>query len=482
MSELSFCRGDGIRFLLLVLVALALAGCGIPDRNTKEPDQILPQQFASGQATQKNSAEEPWRVFFKDPELIDLIDRAVSNNKDVRIMMQRISAAENQIQSRRGAYLPFVRGGAGIGAEKPGEYTFNGSVERYLPLDGQAFPSFVPNYSFGLVSSWEIDIWRKLRNATEVAMFDYMATVEGMNFLVTNLVAEVAHAYYELRTLDNQLKNLDDNLALQENALGMVTELQRYARADMLAVRRYEAEVRKNRGRRFEISQQITVLENRLCFLMGVTPRPIQRSHRDVLEEDPGLVEIGRPAALLRHRADVREAEFKLKSTGLNIEVARAEFLPSFGIRAGIGYESFALKYLVNTPESLAAMVAGELVAPLINRMAIEAAYKNANLAQIEAAYDYEKTLLNAFIEVENQRANLENMRQSFLQRKAQVDHLVNAIGIAMELFKSARTQYLDVLTTQRDALDGRKELIETRQRQFMARVDLYRALGGGWQ
>lgn len=471
-----------LRLLLVAGLHCPLLGCGIPERTTREPETRLPDQYVPHPSGERSEGRLSPKSFFKDPQLSRLIDTAIANNKDIRIMMQRISAAENEIEARQGAYLPMVRAGAGVGAEKPGEYTFNGSVERYLPLDGQPFPSFVPNYQFGLVSSWEIDIWRKLRNATEVAMLEYMATVEGKNFLVTNLVAEVAHAYYELLSLDNQLKNLDENLALQEHALEMVQALQFYARADMLAVRRYEAEVSKNRGRRYDIKQQIVVLENRLSLLLGKTSHPIERDARRFLEEDPGPVATGVPPELLENRPDIRQAALTLGASGLNIEVARAEFFPSFGIRAGIGYESFALKYLVNTPESLAAMVAGELAAPLINRNAISAAFKTANAQQVEAAYAYEKTLLTAYMDVQNQLSNMENSKKSFELRKVQVDQLVNAIEVALQLFKSARTHYLDVLTTQRDALDARRDLIENRQRQWLARIELYRGLGGGWQ
>jgi len=127
-------------------------------------------------------------------------------------------------------------------------------------------------------------------------------------------------------------------------------------------------------------------------------------------------------------------------------------------------------------------MVAGELVAPLINKKAITANFKNANLQQVQAAYDYEQKIIKAYVEVANQVANMENMKKSFDIKKNQVDHLVKAIDVSIQLFKSARVQYLDVLTTQRDALDAKREIIETKQRQIFAMIDLYKSLGGGWQ
>lgn len=464
------------------LVSSLFAACGIPDMKTRTPEVDLPAQFRTESVGKDNSATVRWRDFFEDKHLVGLIEIAVRNNKEINIMMQRISTAENEIQARRGAYLPFVRGGAMAGGEKPGQFTFNGSVEEYLPLNGQPFPSFVPDYQFGLFSSWEIDIWRKLRNATEVAMLEYMASVEGKNFLVTNLVGEVAHAYYELVTLDNQLDNLERNISIQQNALSMIRDLQQFARADTLAVKRYEAEVAKNQSKRYELNQQVTVVENRINFLLGRMPEPIQRNSKAFLDMDPKILATGVPSQLLRNRPDIKKAELELAASRLNIDVARAEFLPSFGIKAGVGFDAFAMKYLINTPESLAAYVAGELVAPLVNRNAITAAFKNANVQQVQSAFEYEKTIIGAYVEVLNQMANMQNMRSSFEIKKNQVEHLISAIDIAIQLFRSARAEYLDVLTTQRDALDAERELIDTKQRQILAMVDLYKSLGGGWQ
>jgi multidrug efflux system outer membrane protein len=309
-----------------------------------------------------------------------------------------------------------------------------------------------------------------------------MASTEGKNFLVTNLVAEVAHSYYELISLDNQLENLEQNIAIQQNGLEIVKQLQLYARSNALAVKRYEAEVAKNQSRKYEIMQQITVVENRINFLLGRTPQPIQRASIGFMDMKPKLLQAGIPSQLLQNRPDIRKAELELKAAELNIEVARAEFYPSFGIKAGIGFEAFALKYLINTPESLAAHVAGELAAPLVNKNAIIAEYKNSNAKQIQAAYEYEQTILNAYTEVSNQLSNIDNLVKNYQLKRKQVDSLVQSIDVANQLFLSARADYLEVLLTQRDALDAKKELIETKQKQISAMVDLYKSLGGGWQ
>jgi outer membrane protein TolC len=200
------------------------------------------------------------------------------------------------------------------------------------------------------------------------------------------------------------------------------------------------------------------------------------------MEMKPKVINTGVPSQLLQNRPDIRKAELELSAAKLNIDVARANFYPSFGIKAGVGFDAFALKYLINTPESLAANLAGELVAPVVNKNAIIAAYKNANAKQIQAAYEYEQSIINAYTEVANQISNIDNLDKNYTLKRKQVDALVLSIDISTQLFKSARADYLDVLLTQRDALDAKKELIETKQKQIIAMVDLYKSLGGGWQ
>jgi outer membrane protein TolC len=262
----------------------------------------------------------------------------------------------------------------------------------------------------------------------------------------------------------------------------VVKQLQFYARSTTLAVKRYEAEVAKNQSRIYEVKQQITVTENRINFLLGRTPQAIPRTAAGFMDMQPKMLQVGIPSQLLQNRPDIRQAELELAAADLNIKVARANFYPSFAMKAGLGFDAFDLKYLINTPESLAAMIAGEMVAPLVNKNAIIATYKNANAKQVQAAYEYEQTIIKAYNEVANQLANIANLDKNYQLKRGQVDLLVQSIDVSTQLFKSARADYLDVLLTQRDALEAKKELIETKQKQIVAMVDLYKSLGGGWQ
>ncbi|MDP8567827.1 TolC family protein [Methylophilus aquaticus] len=476
-------KSKQLQWMVAGAVSLMLQSCAIPLITSKQAETTLPATYQETVQPAANSASVNWKDFFDDPHLVALMDVAVANNKEINIMAQRISVAQNEIQARKGEYLPFVGIGASADKEKVGKYTRNGAVEENLDIkDGRSNPRFLGNYQFGLVASWELDVWKKLRNATKVAVMEYMATIEGKNFLVTNLVAEVAHAYYELIALDNELQTLDQNIAIQQNALSVVKELQQYARANSLAVKRFDAEVKKNQSRQYVLKQQIVETENRINYLLGRTPQTIARNSDNFMSMQPKIVQTGIPSELLANRPDIRQAELELSAAKLNIDVAKANFYPSFAIRGGLGFQAFDPKYLLNIPASVMASFGGELVAPLINRNAIEAQYKSANAMQIEAAFDYEKTIINAYMEVANQISNIDNLDKSYQLKNNQVEQLTQSIDVANQLFKAARADYMEVLLTQRDALDAKMELIETKQQQISAVVNLYRSLGGGWK
>lgn len=470
---------------LLVIGGLILIfhSCAIPEITQKEAQVNLPASFSESSQDTINAATVNWNDFFEDPYLSALIDSALINNKEINIVLQKISMAENEIQVRRGEYLPFLNAGLGADVEKVGAFTRNGAVEESLEIkEGEAFPEFLGNLQLGVYASWELDVWKKLRNAQKVAALEYLASREGKNFLVTNLVAEIANSYYELLALDNQLENLEQNIQIQKDALEVVKLLQQAARATSLAIKRFEAEVQKNQSEIYQLKQQIVETENTINFLIGRMPQPIPRNSSQFIELNPAIVGTGIPSQLLENRPDIRKAELELSASDLNIQVAKADFYPSFGIKAGVGYQAFNPKYLLNTPESLLLSLAGDAVAPLVNRRAIKAQYQNANAQQIQAAFEYEQTILNAYREVANLVAKMDNLQNSYQLKSQQVDILTESIEVAIQLFQSARAEYLEVLLTQRDALEAKMELIETKKEQMSAMVDLYKALGGGWR
>ena len=236
---------------------------------------------------------------------------------------------------------------------------------------------------------------------------------------MTNLIAEIATSYYELLALDNQLAIVRQNIELQTNALELVKLQKESARTTELAVQRFEAQVHNTRSLQYSIQQRITETENRINFLMGRYPQPIVRNDALFNTLVPIAVQAGVPAQLLQNRPDIRQAEQNLAAAKLDIQVARANFYPALRITGGAGFAAFKPGLLFTTPESMLYSLAGDLVAPLVNRNGIKAVYGNANAVQIQAAYQYERTILNAYVEVANQLANIRNLEQNYAEKAA---------------------------------------------------------------
>jgi outer membrane protein, multidrug efflux system len=465
----------GVFFLSILFLACT------PTLVTKTENTTTPVGFSNSQDT-TNTATVKWKNFFTDPNLVALIDTALHNNQELNVTLQEIEIARNEVRARKGEYLPFVGIGASAGVDKHGRYTARGSSEATTEImPGKETPEPLQNYMMGAYATWEVDIWNKLHNAKKSAVCRYLATVEGKNFVVTNLIAEIANSYFELLALDNQLDLVKQNIEIQSDALLIVRQQKQAARVTELAVRRFEAQVLNTRSLQFGIQQSITEMENHLNFLVGRYPQPIQRDSQNFNSLIPNTIQAGIPSQLLENRTDVKQAELQLVAAKLDVKVAKARFYPSLGISAGIGFEAFNPSYLIKSPQSLLYSLAGDLTAPLINRNAIKAAYYSANAMQIQAVFNYERILLNAYIEVANQLSMINNLGNTYDLKAQEVQALTQSITISNNLFRSARADYMEVLLTQRDALESRFELIETKKQQMNAMVNIYHALGGGW-
>jgi NodT family efflux transporter outer membrane factor (OMF) lipoprotein len=466
----------------LTLSSLFFQSC-IPTKTVRDEKKDLPEQFqniVSKDTT--NSAQIKWKAFFNDANLAALIDTALVNNQELNIILQSVDMAKNEIQARKGEYLPFVGIQAAAEVEKVGRYTSQGANDANTEIKpGKEFPEPLQNYKVGAFASWELDVWKKLRNAKKAAVMEYLSTVEGKNFMVTSLIAEIADSYYELQALDNKLAILTKNLELQNNGLTIIRLQMQAAKATALGVQRLEAEVYKNTSELYNVKQDIVETENRLNFLIGRAPQHINRDSDHFIEQSIDPIYAGIPSQLLTNRPDIRQAEYELQAAKLDTKVARANFYPSFTLKAGVGLESFKTQYLTTMPESLLYGLAGDMVAPLINRNAIKAAYYNANDKQLQAVFDYEKTILNAHIEVLNGLSKIENLKKSYEQKEHQVTALTNSIEITNKLFSAARADYMEVLLTQRDALESKLQLVETKKEQLTTKVNIYKSLGGGW-
>ncbi len=442
---------------------------------------IGPTDSTDGIALLENSAQLPQAAFYNDPYLFGLITDTLTGNQELKILSEEIRIAGNETYARSGEYLPFVSLGAGAGLEKPGQHTRAGAVEEQLEVaPGTGFPDPLGDFRVGATASWEIDIWKKLRTAQRAAAVRYLATQEGRTYIVTRVVAEVAENYYTLLALDNRLETLQATIAIQQQSLTVARAKKEAGRATELAVQRFQAEVQKNLSERSIIQQEIVETENRINFLAGRYPQPVERIRVEFVDVNLTTLGAGVPSELLLNRADIREAERQVAAAGLDVQVARTRFYPSLNLTAGLGWNAFSTGYLFQTPESLAYGLAGELVGPLINKRAIKAAYASANAAQLQAIYNYQQTVLQAHIEVVNQITKVENYRRSIEVKKRQLESLTASVDVAGKLFQNARAEYVEVLLAQRELMEAKMQLIDIKKEQLGAVVNAYQALGGG--
>jgi len=475
------------KYIAAIALSLVLASCKAPMATVikDEVKENIPQNFQQEeqQDANNNSGTTPWRQFFTDPNLVSLIETALKNNQELMITLQEIEIAKSGVLAKKGRLTPTVSAGIGAGVSKAGRYTSEGAGDASTEIEpGKEMPDPLGNFEGGLTANWEIDIWKKLRTEKESAVAHYLSTVEGKNFVLSNLIEEVADNYYDLLALDNQLDIIQQYIKLQQKALEISKIQKEAAAATELAVKKFEAELAKSKASEYTIRQNITEKENQINALLGRYPQPIVRTKESFMSTIPQTVYTGIPSQLLANRPDIKQAELELKSSKLDVEAARKEFYPSLEISATLGLEAFKPSYLVKLPESIASSLAGELAGPLINKSAIKANFQTADARQIQALYEYDKTILNAYLDVANLMSKVKNIDQYYQLKSQETKALDESIDIANQLFRNSRADYLEVLLNQRDALDAKMELVEAKQKQLSTVVDIYKSLGGGWK
>lgn len=465
------------------MLLLPLASCSIPQTREAPPAPEVPASFADAgtDPTAPSSALTSVDDFFRDPVLTRLIAEALKNNLELKILAERIEIEASKVLARSGKYMPSVDLAVGANLSTPSKYTTEGAVEEQLELaPGVPFSDPLPGFLVATEFAWELDIWGRLRAAEDAARLHLLATTEGRNYVTTRLVAEVAESYYTLLGLDARVAVIDQMIALQKQSLEIARKKMQALGGTQLAVQRFEAEVKRNESERLILQQRLVEAENRINTLVGRYPQAIERDSTRFLELDNEALNLGIPSDLLRNRPDIRRAELEIQSAGMELTVARTAFYPRLTLTGAVGYEANSASYMFQTPESIAANVAGGLVAPLVNTAELQAEFLAANAMQLTAIYEYQRTVIEAFTEVVTRLSMVQKYRRSMQLKTEQMRSLEESVASAGRLFQSARVEYSEVLFTQRDLLEAKLLVIETKQEQLAAIVNTYQALGGG--
>ena len=468
--------------LLFCSVGLLLFSCKISAPNQQNTSQQLPADYKSIKDS-TNVATLNWRTYFEDKDLTSLIDSALKTNLDLLSALQKLEILRSGVKISNSMLFPIVNGYLSAGQRKYGLYTMDGAGNISTEITkGQTVPIHLPDYYIGLQTSWELDVWGKLRNKKKSAVARYLAGIEGKNLTVTGLVSEIARMYYELLALDNELDIINETISLQTNALAIVVAQKESGYLTSLAVNQFEAQLLNSKALQIKTEQAITECENKINFLLGRLPQKISRKKEMFQVALPSNIQAGIPADLLTYRPDIRQAEYELLAAKADVKAARAAFYPNFNITGAFGYQAFKTGFLFLSPESVAYTLLGGLTSPLINRAAIKREFKNANANQLTALYNYQKSIINGYMEVYNELLNVNRLGQIYELKTQEAEILRKSIEASTELYSAGRANYLEVLMTQRNALESRLDLINTRKMQHYSVIQVYKALGGGWQ
>ena len=449
-----------------VLLAVPLSACMVgPDYRRPEVD--VPASWRLGATEAQQISNIAWWDQFQDPVLSNLVRTALARNKDLAIATANVDQAVAQYGIVRSAQFPLVSGGASATRERS---SANAPVRG-----GQTFA----DYGVNLSASFELDIWGRLRRATESAQASLLASEQGKGTVVLTVVSTIASGYIQLRALDRQLEIAQRT----SQSLGEAARLQR-VRFEEGAVpesdfQQAESQYREAVARVPELEREIAQQENFISVLLGHNPGPIERG-RDIDTLLFPAVPEALPASLLERRPDIREAEQNLVAANANIGVAKAAYFPDISLTGLLGLESAQLSNLFRGPSRVWSFGAG-VVQPIFNAGRIRSQVAQAEALQRQALYTYEKSIISAFQDVENALIDRTKFEQVRDEQVKNVAALRRFRDLAELRYKEGATIYLEVATAEQSLFIAQLALVATQSQLFQSYANLYKAMGGGW-
>jgi multidrug efflux system outer membrane protein len=447
-----------------VALAIFLAGCNVGPKYTK-PNYPAPPAFRGGDDAavssdaQNSLGDQQWSQVFQEPELQELIRKELTNNYDVRIAVQHILEQQAQVQITRSQEFPQVSASlSGAGSNVP------------------AALQTTPPVSFGLNASWTPDFWGLYRKQTEVQRDQLLAQQWAQRAVRLTLVQQVAAAYLQLRALDNQLAIAQQTLKARQDSLNLTQTLESGGAAPLSDVRQAEELVYTASSQIPQIQQQIQQQENAIHLLLGENPGPIARAAARTITPPPQDIPTGLPSQLLARRPDIEQAEAQLKAANANIGVARAQFFPQLslsGEAGGIG-ENFANILGV-------VLGSGSITQPIFEGGKLRGQLNLSKEQEKELVLSYQKTVAGAFSDVSNALIALNKQRAYRIEQEKLVASAQDASRLAHIRYQGGATSYLEVLTSDSNLFAAQLNLVSAQQGEALALIQLYGALGGGW-
>jgi len=455
-----------------IVLVIFLAGCAVGP-NYKRPQVAVPDVYRglspdSDKTSTASLADEKWWTLFQDEQLQSLIRTAIADNYDVRIAAARVLQAQAILGITRADQFPTITAGAA-------------AISERLPRTKTFPPIETSANGVNLSMIWELDFWGKYRRATEAARAQLLATEWAKRAVITSLVRNVASAYFHLRELDLEMEISQHALTSRQDSLRLVKIRASGGVTSMLDVRQSEQLVYEAAGQIPDLERRIEQQENFISILIGKNPQPITRGKTLLENTFPPIVPAGLPSSLLERRADIQSAEHSLVAANARIGVAKAAYFPQITLTASAGYQSSALTSLFSGPAGTWSF-GGQLLQPVFEGGRLRSGMRLAEAQREELLLIYQQAIQESFREVSDAligyRKDQEfREQQDLLTRSAQ-----DAVALSQSRYSGGVTSYLEVLDSDTRYFAAQLTLAQAQLNERLSMVELYGALGGGWQ
>ncbi len=461
---------SAVIFFALVLAGCC-SGCAIGPRY-HEPVMELPQSYRSYETMQEGEdmINLPWWGVFRDPVLQELIREALLNNYDLRAAAARVEEARAMVGTTAAQLFPQVDLTGGI------------SRDRYSQNIPPVMPRFASTYTGGFNTGWEVDVWGKIRQSVNSAKAQYLATENARKGVMVSLVADVAETYFKILELDLELDIARKTLQTRKDNLDLFTKRFKGGVASALETSRAEADYDQTAANIPDIERQIVNQENKLSALLGRNPETIKRTA--VLSQEsfvPGLPGTGLPSELLKNRPDIMEAEQLLRSANAQVGVALGEFMPSLNLTNFVGGGGNRFPEVFDSKGYMWSL-GGNTEIPLFDGGKNLSGYEGAKAKWRQYMAGYKQTVVGAFREVADALVNIDKIKTVRENQEKQVAALKQSADLSRSRYEEGYSSYLEVIDADQQYYQAQNELARTQGAQVIYYVQLYRALGGGWQ
>jgi outer membrane protein, multidrug efflux system len=474
MTRFGYRSSSPFTALALLAGTILLAGCNVGPKYVR-PNYTAPAAFRGADNTPVSSdpktslGDEEWSKVYQEPELQDLIRKALANNYDLRIAAQRILEQQAQVRIVRSQQFPAVTiGGSGVGATIPSNI-------------GVQIPSPLAAGDLSVSASWTPDFWGLYRKQTEAARQQMLAQAWARRVVQMTLVQQVATDYLELRALDRQLEITKETLKVRQSSVDLTRTLESGGSVPLSDVREAEQLLYTASSQIPQLEEQIQQQENALAYLIGENPGPILHQDTNALAPPPQNLPVGIPSELLERRPDIQQSEAQLIAANAQIGVARAQFFPNLTISgsAGVGGDSWSSLFSTSGKTIYGL---GTLTQPIFEGGKLRGQLELSEATKQEMVLNYQKTIAGAFRDVSNALVASEKQRDNRQEQEKLVAAAQDATRLARIRYQGGSTAYLEVLTTDSNLYTAELNLVAAQQNEALSLVQLYGALGGGWQ